>query len=224
MNDQTEEPNQSRVSLYIDGSRCVPWAAFTALVALAFILMVDYYFEITSPRLLVVAVLDETAHLATAIIVLVGFCRVVNLWFAGGCLAGGMLIDIDHLPTMLSQSIAILDAERPVTHSVAAVMLVALVALYFSGRGRVALLGATLGVTVHLFRDLATGGVPLLWPASPEILEMSYWVYAIGIIVVALLPLLRYLDPTLGRFHFPWEVRGGIPGHTSPSDGEASDL
>lgn len=183
---------RSMARLSIGDGRCLPWVMTVNLSSLGIIFAADYYFEISSPDLLVVAFLDEFAHLATTTIVLLGFWRVLDLWFAGACLAATVLIDIDHLPSMLSADGLTLPAERPVTHSILWVAVLLLLATVVSGRWRAILLGLTLGIAAHLFRDIV-GGIPLVWPASGENFEVSYWAYGLSIGLVALLPLARFL-------------------------------
>ncbi len=116
-------------------------------------------------------VLDEPAHLATAALALsavVGWpllCRYRS--FTVAALIASMAIDIDHIPLYAGvRHISAFHGGRPFTHSLATVV----VLLLLSGlvrRARPVLLGAGIGVALHLFRDLATGpGVSLFWPLS----------------------------------------------------------
>jgi inner membrane protein len=173
------------------------WRISGAAASLGLILLVDYYFRIASPRLITIAVLDELAHIATALLFLFALWRVINIWFAAGSLVGAVLIDIDHLPALFSTGSLAAHPERPVTHSLVSVIALLFIALVFSGRARAALVGGALGVATHLLRDMATGGVPLLWPVHHAIVDLPYGVYAAMIVALALIPPLRYLRPTI---------------------------
>lgn len=211
--------------LNIGGGRSLPWVMAVTLSSLGFIFAADYYFEIASPSLIVVAALDETAHIATALIFLVGFWRVVNLWLAAGWLAGAVLIDLDHLPAVAAWGLAIIEAERPATHSLATILIVAGVAAVLPrhGRSSAVVFGASLGLATHLLRDLATGGVPLLWPVDGEAIEISYWGYAIAIIAGALYPLVRYLVRPLSSRYLPRNKTNTVLGVTAGSGRKVSD-
>jgi inner membrane protein len=85
-----------------------------------------------------------------------------SLWPA---LIASMAIDIDHIPGRLGADWLTAGTPRPYTHSLAVVSALLLGAALWRRR-RPELLGVASGVAIHLGRDLAEGGVPLLWPLS----------------------------------------------------------
>lgn len=156
------------------------------LVALAVVATLDWVAGRRHWSVPVVAVLDEPAHLITAWLVLVAvssrLARPVQLW----ALLGAVVIDLDHVPLYLWWALLAEPDGRPVTHSLATV--VVLVALGAVPRLRVPALGLALGVLLHLARDLATGpGVPLLWPLVDRSVQIPYTVYAVALTVTAVI-------------------------------------
>ena len=141
-----------------------------------------------------VAILDEPAHLATALLFLAAFLPGRAVALAPWALAGSVLIDLDHIPLYLWGALADADGSRPVTHSVTTAAVLLAAGLLARGRLRVPLLGLGLGVALHLVRDLATGpGVPLLWPLDPTITLLPYRDYVLVLAVVAVLASTRLL-------------------------------
>jgi membrane-bound metal-dependent hydrolase YbcI (DUF457 family) len=67
-------------------------------------------------------------------------------------------------------------AQRPVTHSLATVVVFA-VAAVASRRHRAVLAGAAAGLVLHFARDIAEGppGVRMLWPVQQTSWIASYW-------------------------------------------------
>ncbi|MGY1914987.1 metal-dependent hydrolase [Blastococcus sp. SYSU DS0973] len=115
----------------------------------------------------VVGALDEPAHLLTAWLVVAALGRGRSTREVVWVLAGSVAIDVDHLPSYLGWEGIDGDGSRPITHSLATIL--ALMALSAVRRIRTPVRCLAVGVSLHLFRDLATGpGVPLLWPMSPE--------------------------------------------------------
>src|SRR4051812_34502260 len=75
---------------------------------------------------LVLGLLDEPAHLATTLIVLVAAAvaldrgvRGPGLWFAIGAVVAGNLIDVDHVPELLGSDALVHGTARPYPHSLA---------------------------------------------------------------------------------------------------------
>ena len=142
--------------------------------------------------LLLTAVLDWPAHLATAGLLLAALLpdrfRAVVPW----ALAGAVLIDLDHIPFYLWGGLTTEDAGRPVTHSLATAVVLACAAAVGPRRLRTALVGLFLGVCLHLVRDLATGpGVPLWWPAEDHGVLVAYPVYALVVVAAAVIAAAR---------------------------------
>ncbi|MER3436598.1 MAG: hypothetical protein C4346_02680, partial [Chloroflexota bacterium] len=110
------------------------------------------------------AVVDETAHLATALLVLLGVAPRMSLLRLSGTVIGGTAIDVDHLPAMAGSLVLTEGTNRPYTHSFLTVVLLIILGVALPAWIREFAWGASLGVASHLLRDMATGGVPLLWP------------------------------------------------------------
>ncbi len=128
----------------------------------------------------VTAALDWPAHVVTAGLFLAALlperARAVVPW----ALFGAVLIDLDHIPFYLWGALSTEDAGRPVTHSLATVIVLAVAAAMGPRRLRPALYGLSLGVCLHLVRDVATGpGVPLWWPVEDGGVLLPYWIYAL---------------------------------------------
>ena len=158
------------------------------LAAPALVVLIDAVSDATHPSVLVLGLLDESAHLATSWIVLAAFlprrARRLFPW----ALVGSVVIDVDHVPLYLWDALAAAPGARPVTHSLLTVAVLALagVAVGTRSRLRAPLLGLALGVALHLVRDVGTGpGVPLLWPAGPATLVVPYAAYLLVVAVAA---------------------------------------
>jgi inner membrane protein len=135
----------------------------------------------------VTALLDEPAHLLTASVLLVAVLPARALPLAPWALAGAVLIDVDHVVLYLPALHGHIDG-RPVTHSLATVLILALAGTAARGRWRTPLLGLALGVCLHLVRDLAAPiggpGVPLLWPVYTDALVLPYPSYSAVLVAV----------------------------------------
>ncbi len=129
----------------------------------------------------VTGALDEPAHLATALLVVL----VVARWpttlrgrvLIGAALAASVVIDADHIPLYAGAS-TVAQGGRPFSHSLAAVTVLLLVGVAARGRWRSVFFGAGLGVALHFVRDVATGpGLPLFWPFDVTNLRLPYPLY-----------------------------------------------
>jgi inner membrane protein len=151
------------------------WAAGAAAVAIGCIVVIDALPALVPATDRVVSNLDDLAHLATAVLVVL-LLRPSPV-FAAALIVAGVAIDLDHVPDRLGWDVPNADAARPY-HTLAVVaLLLALSAI--APRARAFTAGAAAGVAVHLWRDLATGpGVPLIWPVSERIIRLPYSVYA----------------------------------------------
>jgi LexA-binding, inner membrane-associated putative hydrolase len=152
---------------------------------------------------LALGLLDEPAHLATTLIALIaaasGAGRPVlraDLWLAAGAVAAGNLIDLDHVPQLLGSDVLDHGTARPYPHSLGTVVVLTLLAVVARGRGRRLFTGAAAGVLLHLFRDLATWRVSLLWPVTTASAHLPYASYAIALGVLAVVPLAARLTRT----------------------------
>src|SRR6185312_7505149 len=127
--------------------------------------------------------LDEVAHLVTAALGLLGVACLVDAprRFYVAALVASVAIDLDHIPLYLGWLED--DGQRPVTHSLATVVVFA-VAVAVSRRHRAALAGVATGLVLHFARDIAEGppGVRLLWPLDGQAWTASYW-WFLGMII-----------------------------------------
>jgi inner membrane protein len=162
--------------------RSPAWALFPP-AALGVILLLDLVRSAQRWPFPVVGVLDEPAHVLTAVLILIALpvSRLQPLW--GWALVGSVAIDLDHIPLYVVGDVVAGAGGRPVTHSLVSVAALLALAAAFP-RTRVALAGLALGVLLHFSRDVATGpGLPLLWPL-PGRVELPYSVY-VGMLVLA---------------------------------------
>jgi inner membrane protein len=130
---------------------------------------------------LMTGILDEPAHLATAALALLActtpMTRRRHRSLLLITLVSSMAIDVDHVPMYLGLAEA--GGGRPPSHSLATVALLTAAAPALVEM-RPLLLGAALGVALHLLRDLATGpGLHLWWPVSSTEVRAPYWSYAV---------------------------------------------
>jgi inner membrane protein len=108
--------------------------------------------------------IDEIAHLTTGalgLLVLACFIDAPRRFYVAGLIAS-VAIDLDHIPLYLGLGNP---EQRPVTHSLTTVLVIA-VAAALSRRHRAVLVGAATGLLIHFARDIAEGppGVRMLWP------------------------------------------------------------
>jgi len=135
-----------------------------AVVALAF----DALNRLIPYGVLRTGPVDEMSHLATAALGLLVIDCFVDLprptWVAA--LVASVAIDLDHIPSYLWAGP---EASRPVTHSLASVVVVVLAA-WLIPRYRAVLVGVAIGLVLHFARDITEGvpGVRVLWPLSQD--------------------------------------------------------
>jgi inner membrane protein len=143
--------------------------------------------------------LDEPAHVATALVVLGALVRVrrklPDQRFGWTMLACSVLIDIDHLPDEFGSEVLTNGTPRPYTHALWTVIALALawaVARYIvirSGRPRPAaveliLAGAAWGVAAHFVRDIATAPMSFWWPITDMEVQVHYRWYLLTLAVL----------------------------------------
>lgn len=143
--------------------------------------------------------LDEPAHVATALVILGALVRVrrklPDQRFGWTMLACSVLIDIDHLPDEFGSEVLTNGTPRPYTHALWTVIVLALawaVARFIvirSGRPRPAaveliLAGAASGVAAHFVRDIATAPMSFWWPITDMAVEVPYWWYVLALAVI----------------------------------------
>lgn len=157
-----------------------------ALGCLATVAVADLTIRRLRPPWIVVGLLDEPAHVATAGLVLLNLGARSPEWSAG-FMAGSILPDVDHVPLALSGIHRSLDNPRPVTHCllVAAPLLAAARAVP-ARAARDAAAGAAAGTLAHFARDLAVGtGVALFRPLSVHHFKIPYPLYAVAVAALA---------------------------------------
>ena len=125
---------------------------------------------------LATGLLDEPAHLATAalgLLALACFIDAPRRFYVAGLIAS-VAIDLDHIPLYLG--LLGNQDQRPVTHSLTTVLVIALAAAV-SRRHRAVLAGCVAGLLIHFARDIAEGppGVRMLWPIRDTAWTASYW-------------------------------------------------
>jgi inner membrane protein len=138
---------------------------------------------------------DETAHLLTTLLIVwalfPGFDRSQLL----PVLVASCAIDLDHIPGQFGSTILTGGGPRPVTHSLATVAVLLLVALLWR-RQRLVFLALMLGVMSHLWRDLAEppgSAVPLFWPVTDKGIHLAPVFYLSSIAIFAGIALTRAL-------------------------------
>ncbi len=160
------------------------WPRWAPLALLLLVLLLDAVQRARSWPVVVVGVLDEPAHLATALLGLGALAPLRTsrrAWWAA--LVAAVAIDLDHVPLYLTDGAFAVDGGRPPTHSLLTVAVAAALPLVLRRRWP---LGVVAGLLLHLARDVATGpGVPLLWPVDGTSLLVPYPAYAAALVVLA---------------------------------------
>ena len=134
---------------------------------------------------------DEPAHLATALLLLLALLTLVrsrrpSMSFLAAALIASVAIDLDHIPELLGWQGLTGGLPRPYTHSLMTPLVLIVVGALAGGRIRPVAFGAAFGVGAHLCRDLCTGpGVAILWPLSSAPVRLPYLVFAAGLILIA---------------------------------------
>jgi membrane-bound metal-dependent hydrolase YbcI (DUF457 family) len=160
--------------------------------------------------------LDEPAHLATALVVfgaIVRFRRgaVPDPRFCWAMLLSSVLIDLDHVPAELGTNAFTNGTARPYTHALWTVLVLTLAALVVRyrrtrrarpagsglspGTAELVLGGAAAGVAAHFLRDIATAGMAVWWPLTDMPVQVPYWWYALALLVTIALPVSPRLRP-----------------------------
>ena len=155
--------------------------------------------------------LDEPAHLATALIILGAGVRVhgkqPDQRFGWTMLACAVLIDLDHVPAEFGIDSLTSGTPRPYTHALWTVIALALawttvrLFMIWSGRPRPAtaelvMLGAACGVAAHFVRDISTAPMSFWWPVTDSAVEAPYWWYVLALaVMIAIGPVRRGSHP-----------------------------
>ncbi len=148
-------------------------------LAILTILFIDKAFDWSRHGLLSAAIADATAHLLTALLLLVAIPRRMPPYFIIGALSAALLIDLDHLPLVLGSDLLTRQTGRPVTHAIWTIALPFILAVATHNRLRFVLFGVSFGLIAHFARDLAStsAGVPLLWPIITHSFTIPFGAY-----------------------------------------------
>jgi len=135
----------------------------------------------TDEGLVIHGILDEAGHLMTAFMLALGLRAMrlpVPVW---SVLAGGVVLDIGHIFSLLDVIEPITGSTRSGTHSMFVVTMLAMVG-FLDRRHANIWLGITIGALSHLWRDMGTGFVPLAWPfVSEQLWGTSFTRYMVGL-------------------------------------------
>jgi inner membrane protein len=162
------------------------WCAHQSILLLTFvatavIMLIDDAFFSSALELRLTELLDEIAHAATMVVVLCALSGRVSRAFAVGGLFGAVMLDIDHLSILFHLHAWAPLHGRPYSHSLVAVVAVMLFTC-LSRSWRTFGIGVACGLLSHLFRDLATGVVPLLWPLTTVQFSIPHSLYEAAIV------------------------------------------
>lgn len=180
----------------------------SAVLVTALIFLGDHVLLRSRLPYVLTALIDVPAHALTALLAIWALVALRPRWgeFAVwlGALLGGTLIDLDHLPAALGWNgiaNAISDGtDRPYSHSLLTLALILAAALLVRGARRRAGLAATLGLAVHLLRDLVDGGtVALLWPVTKHSFTLPYDDYAAWLLLCLALSVIGQRIQRAGR-------------------------
>jgi inner membrane protein len=162
------------------GPFAIRYLPLRARSALPVVTAVDLLLGSRPLPLAVRGVLDETAHAATALLLLGALRPRADDAALLAATAGAVLLDADHIPQVLGWNVITRDPEeeRPYPHALVTVAATLALATLAPARPRRLLSWAAFGMATHLFRDVATGGAPLLWPRSVRSVRIPYGVYA----------------------------------------------
>jgi inner membrane protein len=170
------------------GGLRTPWSsglrvpAAVPVAALVAIGLLDVVAALRTWPTAVVGLLDWPAHLLTAWLFLAALGFRLSTRVQAWALVGAIAIDVDHVPLYLHWHLIPAPGGRPVTHSLATVVL--LLAVAAVPRLRAVAAGLALGLLLHLSRDVVTGpGVTLGWPVSELGVRLPYPLYVAALVV-----------------------------------------
>ena len=148
---------------------CFVWLAIVMIVIL------DRQRPATE-SLAVHGLIDEMAHVLTATIVALAFRSLDVAVSLAWALIGGVILDSEHILQLLGWTDAIPGSSRGGGHSLLVVAIVLLVSVA-DGTHRIGWISLAVGMASHLFRDMATGTVALLWPFDATPLSIRHDIY-----------------------------------------------
>lgn len=145
--------------------------AIASLSAIAILIVALWMLEHSEPATATLELhgaMDVTGHIITALIAAIGVRALrlpVPLWTI---LLGGTVLDLGHVPGFFGYVNALEGSTRNGSHSLFVVALLALVG-FPDRRHANAWLGLAMGATSHLWRDMGTGTVALMWPITETV-------------------------------------------------------
>ncbi len=186
----SSNPSPAR-AIKVDGFRRLFEAPWVSLVLVLIPSVIDVILRSGSWPRWVEAVLDETGHSATTMVLFLGVMAILQRRVSAplivAALSGGVLIDVDHIPSeIFGWGVFTEGTRRPYSHSLATIVVMVGIAIISRGRHRELILTIAFGVATHLLRDLATSGVSLFWPVSSRNVELEYSIYLILLFAAAL--------------------------------------
>ena len=137
--------------------------------------------------LIVHGMLDESAHLLTALVVTESVFSQRSRAFRAAVLVASVLIDFDHIPAYTGHRWLDRGAPRPYPHSLTTLAAIGALARSRSANSDIAL-GLFTGTALHLWRDLSEPGtgVPLLWPSTRRSFNIGYCNYSAALLALGL--------------------------------------
>lgn len=129
--------------------------------------------------------LDHVGHALTALMAALSVRAIrlpIPVW---SILLGGMVLDLGHVPQMLGAVNALEGSTRNGSHSLAVVIVLASLG-FLDQRHANVWLGIAIGATSHLWRDMGTGTVALMWPVTETVYGTLFTRYLAVLTGVAL--------------------------------------
>lgn len=155
---------------------------------------------------------DELGHLVTALVAAIGVRALrlpVPIW---SVLIGGVVLDIGHIPQMYGYLAALEGSSRNGSHSLLVVVLLACLGFIDQRRANI-YLGIAIGAVSHLWRDMGTGAVALMWPITDSVYGTLYSRYIAGLAGMAVA-----MIGSAGLLDIQAHVRNRDPEPVSPED------
>jgi membrane-bound metal-dependent hydrolase YbcI (DUF457 family) len=158
----------------------------TVVLGVGLIVVTDALMPKSGRPIWLVGSMDELAHLATGVVVLGALGPAVDGRLARGLMGASVGLDLDHVPQYAGADWLTAGTVRPYPHSLltpiaAAGVFLALRQRAARGDATITALGALIGLSAHLLRDLAAPGtgVPLLWPINSRAFSVSRNLYLV---------------------------------------------
>jgi membrane-bound metal-dependent hydrolase YbcI (DUF457 family) len=125
-------------------------------------------------------VYDELGHLLTALVAGIGV-RALRLPIPLlSMLLGGVVLDLGHVLQMMDYVNALEGSTRSGSHSITVVIMLACMGFLDRRRANI-WLGIAIGAVSHLWHDMGTGTVALMWPVTETVYGTIYRRYLAGL-------------------------------------------